>query len=276
MDINYKIENKHFNLKQIALSGQCFRMKELADGAFGVVSKDKFLLAKQLSSDTVGFNCTKDEFDSYWKNYFDLDYKDADPYDRAEKLIMTSDDEYLKGAFETGSGIRILQQDLWEAIVCFVISQNNNIKRITGSVDKICIKAGLKVKGAGDYYRIPRPSEVNPEIFIDKSLGLGYRDVFLRDLYRFAKENPKWLSSLENLGFDEAVINLKERNGIGPKVANCVCLFGLHHVDAFPIDTHIKQILDRFYPTGFDFERYKGIAGIIQQYMFFNKINYAK
>ena len=62
---------------------------------------------------------------------------------------------------------------------------------------------------------------------------------------------------------------LMELDGVGKKVANCICLFGLHHVDAFPIDTHVKQLLDKYYSDGFDFERYKGVAGIIQQYLFY-------
>ncbi|WP_439108310.1 aminoacyl-tRNA hydrolase [Agathobacter rectalis] len=67
------------------------------------------------------------------------------------------------------------------------------------------------------------------------------------------------------MSYDEAMESLLTRKGIGKKVANCICLFGLHHVDAFPIDTHVKQLLDKYYSDGFDFERYKGVAGIIQR-----------
>ena len=74
------------------------------------------------------------------------------------------------------------------------------------------------------------------------------------------------------MSYDEAMDSLLERKGIGKKVANCICLFGLHHVDAFPIDTHVKQLLDKYYQDGFDFERYKGVAGIIQQYLFYYEL----
>ena len=77
------------------------------------------------------------------------------------------------------------------------------------------------------------------------------------------------LDNLRKMSYDEAMESLLSRKGIGKKVANCICLFGLHHVDAFPIDTHVKQLLDKYYSDGFDFERYKGVAGIIQQYLFY-------
>ena len=72
--------------------------------------------------------------------------------------------------------------------------------------------------------------------------------------------------------YDQAMEELLQRKGIGKKVANCICLFGLHHVEAFPIDTHVKQLLEKYYPKGFDFDRYRGVAGIIQQYLFYYEL----
>ena len=103
-------------------------------------------------------------------------------------------------------------------------------------------------------------------------MGFGYRAGYLKEIYAYAEENPKWLDSLRNLGYDEAMNCLLERKGIGKKVANCICLFGLHHVEAFPIDTHVKQFLQEYYSDGFDFERYEGVAGIIQQYLFYYEL----
>ena len=91
--------------------------------------------------------------------------------------------------------------------------------------------------------------------------------------YEYAKENPKWLDELKTMSYDDAMQSLMERKGIGKKVANCICLFGLHHVDAFPIDTHVKQLLAKYYQNGFDFDRYKGVAGIVQQYLFYYEIS---
>ena len=142
-------------------------------------------------------------------------------------------------------------------IVTFMISQNNNIKRITNSVDLLCRRCGHKIDGSAEgeeLYTFPKPLEVPDEVFDDRSMGAN---------------NPDWLDNLRKMSYDEAMESLLTRKGIGKKVANCICLFGLHHVDAFPIDTHVKQLLDKYYSDGFDFERYKGVAGIIQQYLFY-------
>lgn len=107
------------------------------------------------------------------------------------------------------------------------------------------------------------------EVFDDRSMGFGYRAPYLKEIYEYGANNPDWLDNLRKMSYDEAMESLLTRKGIGKKVANCICLFGLHHVDAFPIDTHVKQLLDKYYSDGFDFERYKGVAGIIQQYLFY-------
>ena len=107
------------------------------------------------------------------------------------------------------------------------------------------------------------------EVFDDRSMGFGYRAQYLKEIYEYGANNPDWLDNLRKMSYDEAMESLLTRKGIGKKVANCICLFGLHHVDAFPIDTHVKQLLDKYYSDGFDFERYKGVAGIIQQYLFY-------
>ena len=113
----------------------------------------------------------------------------------------------------------------------------------------------------------PGPEDIGPD-FDFTGLGLGYRDVYLKDVYAFARSNPNWPECLKGASYEEAAKDLKSHLGIGPKVADCVCLFGLHHVEAFPIDTHVKSILKEHYPGGFDFNKYKGVAGILQQYMF--------
>ena len=103
-------------------------------------------------------------------------------------------------------------------------------------------------------------------------MGFGYRASYLSEIYSYTLKNPQWLDNLRKMSYDEAMDSLLERKGIGKKVANCICLFGLHHVDAFPIDTHVKQLLDKYYQDGFDFERYKGVAGIIQQYLVYYEL----
>ena len=267
------IKAENMDLAQIADSGQCFRWTINEDGTCDIVAKDRFLRIKQDGCD-FDIDCSEKEWDEIWASYFDMDTD----YKGIGKIIEESGDEYLKDAYRYGQGIRILKQDLWETLISFMVSQNNNIKRIRGSIEAICEKAAFPLKDGPasphNRYRFPRPGEIDGEFFNDRELGLGYRDVYLADMYRYAAGNPDFPARLEKMDNEEAFRELKSFKGIGDKVANCVCLFGLHHIDAFPIDTHIKQILKTHYPGGFDFDRYRGFAGIIQQYMFNYKLNY--
>lgn len=267
MSIVKKIE--HFNLDQIASSGQCFRWKKISNDTYVIPAprrksaqiEDLCISYNRETPDEFTLSCSEDDWNSQWYFYFDC----PTDYDKIESLIRGSGDEHVIQAYEEGNGIRILRQDLWEMIVTFIISQNNNIKRITASVDEI-------VRRNGGLF--PLPGEVNPEMFMDKTLGLGYRSAYLRDLYEFAELHSEWLPFIQGLEYEEAFVELKKITGIGPKVANCICLFGLHHVEAFPIDTHVKQLLDKYYPDGFDYEYYSGVAGIIQQYLFYYELQH--
>ncbi|MBR4720089.1 MAG: 8-oxoguanine DNA glycosylase [Lachnospiraceae bacterium] len=260
----------NMNIAQIADSGQCFRWNRLEDGSYEIIAYDRYLKISQ-NGNEFDLNCEEEQWEEIWSTYLDTDTD----YAGIGVNIERSDDTYLKEAYKYGQGIRILRQDLWETLISFIISQNNNIKRIKGSIEAICAKAALPLMGdapAGKY-RFPRPYELDREFFNDRNLGLGYRDGYLADMYEYAAADPDFPERLKTMDNEEALHELKSFKGIGDKVANCVCLFGLHHIDAFPIDTHIKQILKLHYQDGFDFERYKGYAGIIQQYMFNYKLN---
>ena len=282
-----KITVNNLDLAQIADSGQCFRWNRAGDGSYDVIAFDRYLNIKQ-DGNRFTLSCDEQEWKDLWSSYLDI----GTDYEGIGRSIELSGDEYLKKAYAYGSGIRILRQELWETLISFIISQNNNIKRIRGSIEAICNKAALPVinaasnvhSGQVDHsdgkasherqvrYRFPKPSEIDREFFNDKELGLGYRDQYLADMYEYAAANPDFPGRLKALSNEE----LKSFRGIGAKVANCVCLFGLHHIDAFPIDTHIKQILATYYPGGFDYERYRGYGGIVQQYMFNYKLNDTK
>ena len=263
----------NMDIVQIADSGQCFRWTVEGDGACSIVAMDRYLRIRQNGKD-FDIDCGEDEWKDIWSSYLDMDTD----YEKVGKLIEGSDDDYLKEAYRHGQGIRILRQDLWESLISFIISQNNNIKRIRGSIEAICAKAALPVDGGvhTGKYRFPKAGEIDRDFFNDRSLGLGYRDTYLADMYEYAALNPDFPGRLKEMDNEGAFKELKSFKGIGDKVANCVCLFGLHQIDAFPIDTHIKQIMNKYYPGGFDFERYKGYAGIIQQYMFNYKLNSAR
>lgn len=264
----YEIDIENLDLEQIAISGQCFRFRPLGEKHYLIPAFDRCLEIKQ-EGNHIRAMCSAAEWKELWQEYFDI----STDYAAIGRLILTSEDEYLKECYHSGSGVRILRQELWEMVVTFMISQNNNIKRIAGSVEKICGLYGKPLSGYKDIYTFPSPFDVPAEAFDNTELGLGYRDEYLRELFELVRKSPEFLEELSGMDTGQAMERLLAVKGIGKKVASCICLFGLHRVEAFPIDTHVKQILKEHYPLGFDFERYEGVAGIVQQYMFYNKLN---
>ncbi len=256
-----------FDLEKIADSGQCFRFNKFGDG-YSVTASDKHLFVKEISPSEYEFDCSKDDFDNFWKSYFDLDVSYRDIRGRIDK-----DDEYLKRAAAYGEGIRILRQDPWEMLISFIISQRKNIPAIKASIEKLCALVGHKIEknAIGDnIYAFPTPGEIAK--LSDKELsscGLGYRDKYVRkaalDVLNGEAELYKW----QDLTDDDLMERLLKLFGVGVKVANCEILFGYHRLDAFPKDVWINRVLESKYPKGFNFERYKPYNGVMQQYLFF-------
>lgn len=285
---------ENFNIKQIADSGQCFRMTPAAAGDGGaeeavytVISGPRCLTVSQSGQD-VTFFCEEAEF-PFWEHYFDLDTD----YGAMIRSIDRSD-TYLKNAASAGNGIRILRQDLWEMIITFIISQQKTIPAIRSLVETLCQTYGEKKKipagnpRTGFYYTFPTPSELNEASLEDLlSLKLGYRAKYIKKICEDACSGALDLDYLKTLDYTEAMVCLQRFYGIGEKVANCICLFGLHHIDAFPVDTWIRKILLREYAPKSrctkavpqtklcdalikeNFSRYKGYAGVMQQYIFY-------
>lgn len=262
--VSLNIEN--FDFEQITESGQCFRMMKTENNKTRIISGDKYLTASQ-EGQKFTFDCSEDEFDSYWKNYFDLETD----YGRYISSV-DQNDIYLKNASAFGSGIRILNQNLWEMIVSFLISQQNNITRIRKCISNISEKYGIQ-KTASDgtiYYSFPQPEAfalLNEDELME--CNLGYRSKYVVRTSRMVCDGKIDLNELYMLEYDEAKSRLLNLYGVGNKVADCICLFGLHKTEAFPVDTHIKKVLNEHYPNGFPFESYKGFEGIIQQYIFY-------
>lgn len=246
----------HMNLDQIANSGQCFRWKKLNEDTYGIPAFNRYLEISQ-NGNLFTLSCDEDEWNFIWKNYFDVE-TDTD-YDEVERIIMESNDEFLKTAYQYGSGIRILRQDLWEVIISFIISQNNNIPRIKKSIEKLCDEVGG---------RFPTFCELAKMDLSDK--GLGYRDKYIKDACDFYS-NWNWFQ--EKLPERK---DLLEIYGVGNKIADCICLFALHKLDSFPIDTHIKKIIDREYNGNLPEWANSKYAGLFQQYIFYYELNHKK
>ena len=262
-----KITN--FSLEQIARSGQCFRMSRREDGFFDIISGSRWMGARQ-SGETCEFLCTEEEFLEFWEDYFDLKQDYGEYISRIDK-----EDVYLNAAVKLAGGVRILRQDIWEMIVSFLISQQNNIVRIRRCIENICEAYGNPVKnGRGEvYFTFPEPEALaGLEEDALKACNLGYRSKYVVRAARSVAEGRFDLEQLGTLPYEKAKEELLKLFGVGVKVADCICLFGLHHLEAFPVDTHISQALKKYYGDGFPMEKYRGIQGVIQQYIFYYEL----
>ncbi len=244
-----------FCLRNIMDSGQCFRIFEPMPNIYDVLSLNKWVrVYHDALARVYTFDCSIEEYNSYWRHYFDFDYD----YTSCYAIIKNSNDEFLKRAADYAPGMRILRQSYWETIVSFIISQNNNIPRIKKSIEAFCQKFGKPMTKYGiTYYSFPSKEEVaNIKLEDLKDLGLGYRDKYV---YEVCTCDPSAL----------AVYNLRNVTGIGPKVESCIKLFGWHKMDSYPIDTWIKKMIDEVYDGHFDATPYEGFEGFVQQLQFY-------
>lgn len=255
-----------FDPGAIARSGQCFRMEPAGDAAFDVVALGRRLRLEDAGGGVFRFGCEQDVFEAVWRPYFDLDTD----YARFGAQIP-SEDLFLQSAFHYGRGLRILRQEPWETLVTFVISQNNNIARIRGSVSRLCERFGERCTDAlGAFFNFPAAQALATagEDGL-RACGLGYRAPYVAALATAVADgalDPAALAELPDAALREALLRL---TGIGPKVAQCVMLFGYHRMDAFPVDVWVHRALKKRYPQGFPSQRYAGFAGVMQQYIFF-------
>lgn len=266
-------EIPNFDLSRICRSGQCFRMSRREDGAFEVIAGSRYLEVQQRGS-ICQFDCGETEFEQFWKEYFDL----GNDYSRYLDQINPND-RYLCAAAEFGFGIRILKQDLWEMIVSFLISQQNNIVRIRRCIQNICERYGEACTNArGEtYYAFPRPEALAALADDDlKECNLGYRSKYVVRAAKSVVYGETDLEAVARMPYKRAREELLKLFGVGGKVADCICLFSLHHLQAFPVDTHIQQALNAHYKRGFPNRRYRGFQGVMQQYIFYYELFGAK
>lgn len=258
-----------FDLDQIARSGQCFRFRPLGERHYALVAGGRYLEVSQ-QGQTVRFDCPEDEFEAVWRPYFDLD---AD-YGRYKSAVAKRD-KYLQSAVAAAGGLRILRQELWETIVCFIISQQNNIARITKCVENLCLLFGETCYNKSKQVYNAFPSAERLAACTADELApirLGYRAKYIVAAARQVASGEVDLDAVRRMDYAHAKAELMRLTGVGVKVAECICLFALHHIDAFPIDTHIRQMLDAHYPKGFPLRRYRGFAGVMQQYAFYYEL----
>ena len=289
----FRYQTTNFDLDQIADSGQCFRMLPVkhVPHAYTAVSGGHVLYVRK-DGDEIEFSCPEDAR-AFWENYFDMQTDYA-----AMIASVDPEDSYLTEAAESGSGIRILRQDPWEMIITFIISQQKTIPAIRRLVEDLSRRYGTKLSctapdwaggGKTDFFAFPTPEQLNRaslEELLD--LKLGYRAKYIHAVCEDVCAGRLDFMRLASMGYDDAMDYLQGFYGIGKKVANCICLFGLHHIDAFPVDTWIRKILMSQYAPRYRgkkrglsedrlsdalirkyFSRYQGYAGVMQQYIFY-------
>lgn len=266
------IHNEFFNIKQIADSGQCFRMNPVIseDGreSYSLIAYGKYLKLTQVDEATVMFDCSEEEFYQLWENYFDLNYD----YGKIVREIAAADDSFLKDAVSYGKGIRILRQEPFEVLISFIISQNKNIPAIKNCIEAICSSFGRQQisRDGTVYYSFPDAAVLAGVAREQlRALKTGYRDEYIIRAAQVVTDGELDFDELYSCGYEQAVKKLKQVHGIGDKVANCIALYGFHHIDGFPVDVWIKRVIDEIYNGSFSKEKYSGYAGIIQQYMFY-------
>ena len=226
-----------------------------------------YLAGKSFGMRSAPANFGEEELRDFWAPYFDLE----GDYGAYKKRIDPAD-AYLVRAADFGRGIRILKQDLWEMIVSFLISQQNNIPRIRRCIANICERYGERRQNSQErtYDTFPRPEALAKAREEDlRDCNLGYRSRYIKKTARMVMDGEISLEAVRNMKYPEAREELLKLYGVGEKVADCICLFALHQMEAFPVDTHIRQALEKHYPQGFPFDRYKDCSGVMQQYIFY-------
>lgn len=273
-----------FNPELIMNSGQVFRMLK-KQGMYHVYSGDKAIAFKRRANQ-YEFYTTIEDWNEFWVNYFDFNTD----YSKFNEAIRNSKDEFLENSMKMCQGMRILRQDLWETIVTFIISQQNNIPKISKTVEILCERfgskrsyyTGLNTKDIQYFYTFPsadRIANLSLKTLSDGTM-LGYRAEYILELAKAVKSNKFSLEELQNLTYEEAMKKLQSVKGIGPKVGNCICLYGLHLLESYPIDTWMKKIIEDDY-SQYSLEEYKlyidsnykGFQGYVQQIQFYYKRN---
>ena len=279
----YILKNQDsFELKDIFECGQCFRWNKENDGSYTGVFKGNVLKVKKEEENIIFTGIVNGDIKKVVTEYFDLTRDYSKIKDELSKI-----DIYLKESIQYGGGIRLLNQDLWETIISFIISANNNIPRIKGIVERLSENYGDKIEWNGKaYYSFPKPEQlkkVTVEEF--RNLGLGFRDIRLYETTKMVLENKIDLEKLHSEPTFEVREKLLQLSGVGPKVADCILLFStLKRFDVFPIDVWVRRVMNELYIKNEDEnkvnkneimkiakEKFGDLEGIAQQYLFYWK-----
>jgi N-glycosylase/DNA lyase len=249
-----------FDLSATLDCGQAFRFAQNTSGKWTGFAKNKALTIFEKNGKCIFENVSEADFLSFWYDYFDFDT------DYGEIKAEFSSDPVLSEAMKIGGGIRILRQDTFETLISFIMSQNNNIPRIKGMLTRF----------TEVFDGFPSPSDIAlapPQTLAP--VRAGFRAKYIIAAAEAVSSELVDLDKLKTAPVDECRESLMKISGVGPKVAECVLLFGCARKECFPVDVWIKRALERFYPGGFPFAA-STFAGVAQQYLFYfcrNNVN---
>lgn len=279
----YILKNvKSFEPQHIFECGQCFRWNKEEDNSYTGVFGNNVLNVKKEGNDIIFKGICEGNIGEICNDYFDLKTN----YEQIKNKLANID-KYLETSINYGKGIRILNQDLWETIISFEISANNNIPRIKGIIDRICKKYGNEIKWNNKtYYTFPNIQQLSKASIEDlREIGLGFRDKRIYETTQIFLNKEITLKELQNEKDTEKVKEkLLTLPGVGPKVADCILLFSLKRYEVFPIDVWVRRVMNELYIHEEDEEKvskkdlqklakskYENLAGLAQQYLFYWK-----
>ena len=280
--MEYKVKSDIFELADVFECGQCFRWNKEENGSYtGVFHKNVINVEK--NGDVITFKgVCEGNIEKVCTQYFDLERD----YSKIRNELSKIDDN-LKNSIEYGKGIRILNQDLWETIISFIISANNNIPRIKLIIDRLSKSYGQKIKwDEKEYYTFPTAEELkNVKVEDFRKLGLGFRDIRLYETTKMVLNKEVDLDNLKNMSTEKAREELLKLSGVGPKVADCILLFSdLKRFDVFPIDVWVRRVMNELYIKKEDEtkvtkkeiqaiadSKFGSLQGLAQQYLFYWK-----
>lgn len=260
------------NLYDTLMSGQAFRINIEDDESFTIIISDRILNIKQENDYLIVNSNNEEDLELVTRYYLDLDRD----YEVLNKEL--SKNEILKRDINLCKGYKVLKQDKFEMYISYIISQNNNVKRIAGSINKISERYGKKVKyNNKEYYLFPTFEELkNITIEELRECGVGFRDSYIINALNKLKENPFFLEELDMLPTDEAIKELMKIKGIGLKVASCILMFGYSRFDTFPVDTWVKKYVSENFKIKDDIkiiskfmkDNFKENSGLAVQYFY--------
>lgn len=252
---------RDLDLAQTLDCGQSFRWTENSDGSFSGVAFGKSVRVALEGENLFIYNANSEDYKNIWFDYFDLGLDYGKIREDVGKIHPV-----LNDAAKYAPGIRILRQEPYEALCTFIISQNNNIKRIKGIVQRLCENFGDEIEK--DVFAFPTAEKMAALSAEDLApLRAGFRNRYLIDAAQKVAGGEVQLEKCRTLEYEEARKELMKITGVGVKVADCTLLFGMHRIEAFPVDVWMKRAMQKLFPdmSPEDFGKYAGIA---QQYIF--------